>query len=213
MLKRYPKIEETKSLLAETDRFAFAYMQIMGLDQQYLLYAASNDIFFPGEIDDSTRGEKEPQITLAEARALIERITKSDYARTHWPLFAAGPTTTVDNDVHLIEDERFASTGERKPYTGAFTDDHDRPARIHLGKSAFAMQKPVVLHELCHAVEMYERPDVTLRRVAMGHGPQFARTFIQMIHEFDSPERAAALEDAFNYAGVQVAPASQSGGV
>lgn len=208
-MKHYANIERMKKMMSKSDSWTIAYHTVMGEVQQYMLYAASNDVFF-GPGGDETRENRPKGITLEGAQALIDKVRTSEYARLHWPKFAAGPATTVTNDVSDMEREQ----PDSKPYGGAYTNDEHvmdgsgGAAIMHLADNGFAMQPQVVLHELGHVVEGFERPN--FRTNAESHGAAFARTAIELIYEFMSPEKAKELESAFEYAKVQVAPATQS---
>lgn len=211
-MKHYANIERMKKMMHETDPAEYAVHAMHGEVQQYMLYAASDDVFF-GPASDKTHRPK--GITLPEAKVLIERVRASEYARLHWPKFAAGPATTIDNDTSGMESslEFLISHGWGAKFEGAYTDDEGPinstgAAQIHLADNGFAMQPQVVLHELGHAVEAFERP--TFRTNGEAHGAAFARTNIELVREFLSPVKAKELENAFAYAGVHVAPATQS---
>jgi hypothetical protein len=186
--------------------------QRKALQQQVLLYAASSDVFFPG-LDQDLKRDRPKGVDLVGARALVEKVQRSPFAAKHWPRFYAGALTTVDNDLSSMEKSlEFminAMLGGPQKAEGAFTDVygplHGMPASMHLADNGFAMQPQVVLHELAHAVEAFER-DAKARSADNGHGADFARTNIEIVSEFMSAQLGEELENAFNYAGVQVAP-------
>lgn len=213
---QYPNVARIREMMdasRKDDPNFFSWRKSNGEVQQYLLYAASNDVFF-GAVTDGERGKLPKGITIPEAQELLLKVRMSEYARTHWPKFAAGDPTTIDNDTSAIESSweyRLLHNGQK--YGGAYTDDQGvvegwGGAQIHLADNGFAMQPQVVLHELGHAVEAFERPN--FRGNGEAHGAAFARTNIELIREFMSPEKAKELEKAFQFAGVEVAPASQS---
>lgn len=208
-MHEYPTVTHMKEQIAEDSTAILRGDEV----QQYLLYAASGDVFFPLGADTPEKRRSIPKgITIEGARALIEKVQRSEYARTHWPKFYAGALTKVDGDVGLMNNSlEQMLTG--RTFDGAFTDDekihkHTGPAFIHLANNGFAMQPQVVLHELAHVVEAFERIDAN-KTNASAHGDHFARTNITLIREFLSPDKAKELEDAFAFAGVKVAPATQ----
>ena len=198
-------LKKEMAAYAATQPYRFSFLEMMGNVQQYLLYAASGDALFDGKTNDER--DLMPKESLETLQAIVRKVQRSQYAATHWPRFYNGLDIVVDNDVSL------AQTPGGKKYGGAFTDTKEvafgtGPARIHLSDTGFAMQEAVVLHELGHAIEAYERPDSNFDRYANGHGPEFARLNLEIVREFMSPERAKKLEEAFRFAGVQVAPES-----
>lgn len=141
--------------------------------------------------------------SVADQQAEVNRIKKSAYAKAHWPKFAAGPPVTV---VANTADEQFDAytSGEANPARGTV-----RNVQMHLPTGAWGRSRAVLLHELAHAVEQYERAgefNAFLDFFDDGHGPKFAKRNIEVVRQFYSKEMGNKLEANFKAGGVVIAP-------
>jgi hypothetical protein len=189
-------------------------IEALNNSQADALYTASIKTFWPGyethegDTDDESNNrlakiDKDFQpdyASVADQRAEVRRIQRSEYAKTHWPKFYSGPAVLVKST-----NKRYDAwtSGESNWELGAVRD-----VTLNLPKGAWGRSRAVLLHELAHAVERYEHahePPSAREYFDDGHGARYARVNIDMVREFYSPEMGDKLEANFRAGGVKIA--------
>ena len=148
--------------------------------QRSKLYRAEHEAF--GEA-----WSKNGHFTLPQAEAYVKRVWRSKFVQNKFPL-------TVINHVPRVTDGR----GRRKA-AGSIS---------HIKLPRWARTKPVILHEIAHALSVADRE---AHGPMAAHGWQFARRFIVLVQRFLGKEEARKLKTAFRKHRVRYNPKRKIG--